>query len=264
MSKVLDDLLRRVHLYDPLVDCKHTLMRLLPSGKRKEVALQQLYALFASPGDLVFDIGANVGDMTQVLVSLGTRVVCVEPQTNCLRVLQRRFGSNRNVAIVGCAAGDANGQANLYLSTARPLASLSADWIDAVRRSGRFGHQTWPTTDVVQVRTLDSIIEQYGMPTFIKIDVEGYEYQVLRGLHSAVRGCSIEYTPERVDSTLDCIAHLVKLGMRWFNYAYSNDRRLVSPTWLSEGEISDIMQGLSSHALSGDIYAVAVPPRAGR
>lgn len=260
MPKLLDDLLRSLHLYEPLVDGKHALMRRLPSGRRKQVALRRLYGMFMSPGDIVFDVGANVGDMTHLFVSLETRVVCVEPQASCLKVLYRRFGSDPSIVIVDCAAGDFVGQADLYISTARPLASLSVEWIEAVRRSSRFGYQRWISTDTVQVRTLDSLIAQYGVPQFIKIDVEGFEYQVLTGLHSEIPGCSFEYTPERIDSTLQCIAYLGNLGLRWFNYAPSADSQLASPNWLSAGEIQSTMLALSDTALSGDIYAVVSPP----
>ena len=57
-----------------------------------------------------------------------------------------------------------------------------------------------------KILNLDSMINKYGIPKFIKIDVEDYEYKVLCGLNQPIEFISFEYTvPERVDEVIKCI-----------------------------------------------------------
>jgi hypothetical protein len=67
--------------------------------------------------------------------------------------------------------------------------------------------------------TLDKLIEQFGIPSFIKIDVEGFEYEVIKGLSKPVKALSLEFTPEIIESTYKCINYLQQLGKINLNYS---------------------------------------------
>ena len=81
-------------------------------------------------------------------------------------------------------------------------------WIDKVKKSGRFSDFQWNKKEKVKVATLDSMITEFGRPSFIKIDVVGFEYEVIQGLSEKVNNISIEFTPEYIDSTLASLNYL--------------------------------------------------------
>ena len=74
-----------------------------------------------------------------------------------------------------------------------------------IQTSGRFGDCQWNQTTTVSVTTLDSLFAEHGVPQFIKIDVEGFEYEVVSGLSQPIKALSMEFTPEFLDSTLKCL-----------------------------------------------------------
>lgn len=149
---------------------------LYPARSRDRRKRQNFYRQLIAPGDLCFDVGANIGDYTETLVSLGARVVAVEPQPACIDELRARFAGNDRVTVVPVALGATEGAARLFLREWTGLASLHPDW------EGR-GHLS---SVQVPISTIDRLIATYGRPKYIKIDVEGYELPVISGLHSKI------------------------------------------------------------------------------
>jgi FkbM family methyltransferase len=217
-----------------------------------------LYRRFVGPGDLCFDIGANVGNRTEMFLALGARVVAVEPQALCVRKLQRRFGSNPRVALVPEAAGRRYGEAELLLSSAHTISSMSADWVRRVRESGRFGPHTWNEATIVPVTTLDALIREHGSPSFCKIDVEGYEAEVLAGLSSPLLALSFEFTPEAIEGAIACVQRLGELGRTVFNYSIGDTGAFALKEWVGEAEMAKQVTRLGDSSTFGDVYARTV------
>jgi FkbM family methyltransferase len=217
------------------------------------------YRQFVSRGGLCFDVGANRGDRVELLLAVPARVVAVEPQSSCHPVLRERFGHNPRFALVMCALGAEPGEAELLVADdaeTSMLATLSRDWALSVKASGRFAERQWERLERVEVRTLDSVIGEYGVPEFCKIDVEGYEPEVLTGLSTPVVGLSFEFTPERSDRTEECVALLTDLAAYEFNYSLNESLVLASERWLSG---ADVLAALSVYRgdsrTFGDVYA---------
>src|SRR5574342_110332 len=104
----------------------------------KHQRMVRFYRDFLGPGDLGFDLGAHVGSRVRAWRRLGVRVVAVEPQPDCLRILRLLFGRDPGVTIVPNAVGARPGWARLKLSSATPtVSSLSPDWIDTVSTDHR-------------------------------------------------------------------------------------------------------------------------------
>ena len=70
----------------------------------------------------------------------------------------------------------------LKISDAHVLSSMSNRWIESTTQSGRFSSYNWNKSIDVKVDTLDNMFTKFGVPRFVKIDVEGYELEVLQGL----------------------------------------------------------------------------------
>lgn len=147
---------------------------------------------FVKLGDLVFDIGANVGKMTAMYLDIGARVLAVEPQVHCAALLAKAFTDNDNFEFELAACGPENGVTIISIYGGTTISTLVPRryWQD----DGPWANTPKDGEDVVDLITLDSLIEKYGVPSFIKIDVEGYEFETLQGLSQFVP-LSFEYHP---------------------------------------------------------------------
>jgi FkbM family methyltransferase len=214
----------------------------------------QFYSQFIQKGSLCFDVGANVGNRTGIFLRLGAKVIAVEPQPPCMQILKNTFGG-ADVVFIQKALGESEGVAEFYTSNVDAISSLSKEWISSVKKSGRFSMYQWDSGTLVQVTTMDALISQYGLPTFCKIDVEGYEFQVLRGLSKPIPAVSFEFTPEYLDSAISCIRHLSRLAPYRFNYSLLESMELALPQPVESKEIIRLLTHLPEKWVFGDVYA---------
>ncbi|MBZ5684381.1 MAG: FkbM family methyltransferase [Acidobacteriia bacterium] len=216
----------------------------------------RLYRQFMGMNDLVFDIGANAGNRTKVFAQLSKQVIAVEPQPSCVKSLQAQFSANPKIRVVPKALGAREGSAEIMISNATVISSLSPAWVQAVRESGRFSQFTWAGKGTVEVTTLDSLIEEFGSPGFIKIDVEGYEFEVLSGLSRPVRALSFEFVPEYLAAAFQCIERLCSLGNTEFNYSLGESMKLALRSWVPRDQItSALLKYTGDNHVFGDVYA---------
>ncbi len=219
-------------------------------------ALARFYAQFVSPGDLCFDIGAHVGNRLWAWSRLGARIVALEPQPHCMRLLRRYYGHHPRIALVEEAVGSAPGTQILFVSERTPTVStLSPDWMASVRAAPGFAKVRWDYGVPVRVTTLDTLIARYGIPAFCKIDVEGAELDVLRGLSYPLKALSFEYIAATVDVALACIKRLGELGRYEYNWLPSEPQRLWSSAWAGPVQMTDLLRRMPVGGRSGDVYA---------
>ena len=170
--------------------------------------------------------------------------------------LRRKFRGNDRVILVQSAVGEKPGQMQMQLCDSHSLSSLSPQWIEKVRASGRYAQCTWARTVTIDVTTLDELISRHGRPAFIKLDVEGYEYEALKGLSQPVPSVCFEFTPEFVESTRNCVDHLSRIGRAKFNYCLEGAPISFGlAQWASRSEMDDVLRSLASQKQAGDIYA---------
>jgi FkbM family methyltransferase len=233
-------------------------LRIYYGNPKRRVAMKALYGRFVRPGDLVLDVGAHVGDRIAVFRRLGARVVAVEPQPALVRILKLLYGRDDAVKIEPSAVGASAGTLELRINVDNPtVSSASAEFLQAAHGSRGWEGQVWGETIRVPVTTLDALVARYGLPSFIKIDVEGFEAQALSGLTCAPRALSFEFTTIQREVAADCIARCVALGYRRFNAMIGESHVLIHAGWVSAEEITEWLRALPHEANSGDIYALA-------
>jgi FkbM family methyltransferase len=214
---------------------------------------------FVSPGDLVFDLGANVGDCIASLRRLEARVVAIEPQPAMLSVLRLLHGRDRQVSIEPVAVGALVTEAELFVNPTNPsVSTLSTAFIEAARQGQQWQGQHWRGQLRVPMMTLDALIARYGEPRFCKIDVEGYECEVLQGLSRPLAALSFEFTTIQREVALRALDEMARLGAYRYKAALGASPQFEQAHWLSAAEIARWMQDLPESANSGDLYAVRI------
>ena len=233
-------------------------LRIYYGGRRRRTALDRHYARFVGTGDLVFDIGGHVGDRVASFRRLGARVVAVEPQPALAATLRLLYGRDPAVTIEQAAVGRRCGAVAFRLNLANPTVSTaSTEFIAAARDAPGWEGQQWTKTIEVPMTTLDALIARHGIPRFIKIDVEGYEAEVLAGLATPVAALSFEFTTNQRDVARECIGRCAAIGYEAFDASLGESLAFVHGRKLAAAEMIAWLQDLPDEANSGDIYATA-------
>jgi FkbM family methyltransferase len=220
-----------------------------PEHVRQQKAEKQFYrqALEAVGAKLVFDIGANGGPKAAIFSSLVERVVCVEPDPAAVRILKDRFLYNPKVVVVEKGVGADEGVAKFYMfEDADGYNTFSPKWADTLATTASPDRPLKTAKAVVDipVTTLDQLIKEYGTPSYIKIDVEGYELHVIKGLTSAVPLLSFECNlPEFAPETAECLSTLAeRFPAAKFNYCADPPARFECEQWVPYEKMSTIVE----------------------
>jgi len=231
-------------------------LRIYYGNRARAAAMDRLYSGFIQPGDLVFDVGAHVGDRTASFRRLGARVVAIEPQPSMARILRLLYGLSRAVAIEEVAVGREPGITRMMINADNPtVSSVSPAFVDAARDAKGWETQSWTRSVEVAITTLDALMARHGCPAFIKLDVEGFEAEALQGMSQAVRALSFEFTTIHRDVGLACVGRCSAMGYTRFNAALGESQTFVND-WMTASDIARWLMDLPQAANSGDIYAV--------
>lgn len=223
----------------------------------REAAMDALYARFVQPGVLAFDIGSHVGDRIGAFRRLGARVVALEPQPLCAHVIRTLYAGDSGVTLLESACGPTAGRLSLQVNSANPtVTTASRDFVKAADGAGGWEGQVWDREIDVPVTTLDALIEAHGMPAFIKIDVEGFEADVLAGLTYAAPALSFEFTTIQRDVATACLERIAALGDYGFDVALGESHELGLGRWVTADDMRRHIAALPHEANSGDVYAL--------
>jgi FkbM family methyltransferase len=231
-------------------------LRIYYGDRGRNAKMDAIYARFVKPGNLAFDVGSHVGDRAGSFLRLGAKVVAVEPQPALGKVLKLVYGRNANFTLVRAAIGAREGEIELKLNTRNPtVATASDDFIKSADAAPGWEGQRWDDRIKVPMTTLDALIARYGKPAFVKIDVEGFEDEVLAGVSQPLPALSIEFTTIQRDVALKAIARLAGTAQYRFNAALGESQQFAHAKGLSADEISRWLRDLPMEANSGDVYA---------
>ena len=246
--KFVEAILGQVGAYDAVASASHRFLK--PRLVERRQQLLAFHAALVARGNLVFDVGANDGRLTRIYRRLGARVV--EPNPVLAAQIERRY----RIPVVAAAAGAGEGEADLHVASVEQLATLSTEWIATAKSHGI---ATEWTGDVIRVPviTVDSLIADYGIPDYLKIDVEGYEEHVLAGLSRSVRLVCFEFQVANAGAAEACVQRLEQLG----RYEYRHTV-LEECTFIGGWSSADRVRGWLDHthavhgvAANGNVFA---------
>lgn len=183
-----------------------------------------------------------MGDKAEVFRRVQNRVVCFEPDRMNIEFLKQRFRKHSAVVVVGKAVSDAAGtlEFNVFRD-GDSLNTVSAKWVDVLEgeQDPRFGKGRRVASHYpVEAVTLDEGLDHYGPALYVKIDVEGHELNVLKGLTRPVPFLSFEVNlPHFLAEALECVAHIVSIfPAALFNYDVHCQFEM--PQWMGAASFS--------------------------
>lgn len=212
---------------------------------RERARLRELLRPFVPAGGLAFDIGANNGQYAETLRELGSRVVAAEPNPELAAQICSYFPG---IEVEPTAVGARAGRATLRLGRYDEHSTLSPEWAATVP-------DRWAGEIEVEVTTLDTLIARHGLPDFVKIDVEGFEAEVIAGLTQPIAGLSLEYQHAAPHLTVAAAEGLSRIGV--YEFALSAASSFVHSAWTA---LDDCLAELRQRAATdpsgyGDLYA---------
>ena len=254
--KKLFQLFKIAHL---LTDAHYQLTALIPNSTHPKRRMVRFYSQFIKKNDLCFDVGANEGNRSSLFLELGAKVVSVEPQRLYIKKLKEYFKNKKNITIVPKAVGESEGFKELSICEDLPaISTLSKRWEEESIHAKKYNYK-WTRKEKVPITTLDNLISQYGTPLFCKIDVEGFEKQVLNGLTRPIKALSFEFNSGFFDETKECINRISEIAQYKFNYVAGEPSGdgLVLKEWVDRDTLIREIELKYNKVkdLWGDIYA---------
>lgn len=151
-------------------------------GIREPLATQTIKELLTKD-DIVLEVGANIGYYALIEAKLCKKVIAVEPVSTNIERLKANIELNgyKNVEVTHLALGEENTQKDIFLST-------KSNWHSFTK-----GPQNNNGTENVPMLTGDEFLKTKDCPTMLRMDVEGYETKILRGLENTLQNKSLKY-----------------------------------------------------------------------
>lgn len=165
---------------------------------------------------LIFDIGANTGKYA-IANNTGNTIISVEASPITYEKLLTNVSSYTNITALNYAVCNSSESTTTFYhcSVADTLSTLDKDWItSSVSRFADYGNNMKEFE--IPVISLDKLIDIYGTPDLLKIDVEGAENIVLKSLTKKVPLLCFEWAAEWRNKNLECIEYLYSMGYTKF------------------------------------------------
>ena len=208
-----------------------------------------------SKNNLIFDVGANKGNKAKIFSKLSKKVVAFEPSEKLYNLLKGKF-RNFNIIILNCALGSRVSESQMYLvEKNEAYNSLNKKHIETTTSSRGIATLNSVKIQKVKVEVIENFIQKYGIPKYIKIDVEGYELEVLKGLLTPVPMLSFEANlPEFLEEAIQSILLLDNLSPEGYRFNFVNDLNFLEEEFMNKNEAINYLRNMKGRYL--EIYAI--------
>jgi FkbM family methyltransferase len=163
---------------------------------------------------MIFDIGANIGQWSLANIATCDKIIALEPIPKTFKALVNNCKNHNIICENFAVCNNNNNDITFYEATRyHTISTLYKGWLTDHR--SRFYNQPFRETTVKTI-TMDDLIKKHGVPDFIKIDVEGGEYECISSLNQKVDLLAFEWASELSGLAGRCLDHLSKLGFTEF------------------------------------------------
>jgi FkbM family methyltransferase len=204
---------------------------------------------------LVYDIGAADDGVEPFLKQGAKKVIGIEPVKAQYKILEKKYKNNKDVIVLNLAIGSKDGLEKMYICNSRYFSTFSKEQVDCINNQEETKNLEFYKEEMINILSLDTLIKKYGMPYFCKIDVEGYEPEVLSGLSKPIDLISFEYNTLFPNKAISCIEILEKLGEYEFNLMKNKENNIKNKEWVNADNMMEIVSKFNSDEMNfGDIY----------
>jgi len=201
--------------------------------KKTETYFRDIIGNESAKGNIAFDIGANKGNKVAALLRMGFSVYAIEPEKMSLDTLKYRYKNNKEVTILPVGISNQPGKLTMYIYAYRSGYNTLSEASTGKSYSNKEEKLKVKETYKVDVTTLDALVKKYGKPYFIKIDVEGFEKNVIEGLSEKIPYISFEANlPDFINETRQIIDKLLQIEPATL-FAISENEQLKFNGWKS-------------------------------
>jgi FkbM family methyltransferase len=162
---------------------------------------------------MYFDIGSNIGRWSLANINLCDKIISIEASPITFNRLANNCKNDKIILLNYAVCNNNGNDITFYQADWDVLSTINKDWL--TMDTSRFYNQPYTETTCKTI-TIDKLIEQYGLPDLIKIDVEGGEYECILSLTQKVKLLCFEWASEVNDITFKCIDYLLNLGYTQF------------------------------------------------
>lgn len=197
---------------------------------------------------ILFDIGANRGDVVFLGIQKGfNKVIALEPAPRIYKELVSNFLYDPRVIPLKLAVSDSiDKHIEFYEAEEDGLSTINKEWLtsDTMPYKGK-PYRTIKANTI----TVDKLTEIYGEPDLIKIDVEGAEWSVFKGMTKYHGMLTFEWTQETIEEHQKQIEYLKNLGYKEVAPQFI-EHHLTDPTvWLDINNF-DMLQWVKENSLA--------------
>jgi len=254
--------LKKIKLYTLLKLIKDDKLKYFNKNNEKNLRRLKLYSKFIQKEDLCFNVGAYTGDEARNMLNLGAKVINIEPLDFCVNYMKKRFKEEikeEKVILLKNAVGSNYGKKQINLCNIPAFSSINEDYIKLGNKTRlECSNLNIDKKEEVEVITLNYLCEKYGIPKFVKIIVETYEYEVLKNLRYKIPIISIviylDVGKKFIKIAEDCIKKISSLGKYEFNITLQEQNIFVFKKWKTKKEMIRFIYSLDKELIWGSIY----------
>jgi FkbM family methyltransferase len=189
---------------------------------------------------MLFDIGSNKGLYTDANINKYDKFILIDANKDLCNQLRNKYHNNPNIIIEQKIVSKDKTDI-FYISNAHTISTCDIEWIN----NSRFTHSySFTKTTGNESITIDELVEKYGIPSYIKIDVEGYELNVLKSMSKKYCPIGFEWAEEKKNELLLSLEYVKSLGFENFCIQKEDNYTYIPEKWISYEEIYEILKNL--------------------